>query len=206
MKSAGQSPRTSAGHEQRIRVLIAPSWGGDALLETCGVELVHVLSEAGYSTVVRPHPMTIKTTPKLYRELVGRFKSDPNVKFDLNISSRESLSNSDIMISDWSGAALEYALGFEKPVLFIDVPRKINNPDYESLPLVPVEVNIRTEIGDVVSPDYLEDILLTITALCADPDGFVEQVRRLRERMVYNVGQSGRIGAEYVAETAAAAR
>ena len=206
MNAAGLFPRASTGTEQGHRVLIAPSWGPDALLETCGVELVHVLSEAGYSTVVRPHPMTIKTAPKLYRELVDRFKSNPNVTFDLNMSSHGSLSNSDIMISDWSGAALEYAFGFEKPVLFVDVPRKINNPDYESLPLVPVEVKIRTEIGDVVSPGHLGDIPGTIAALCENPVGFVERVRRLREQTVYNVGRSGKIGAEYVSKTADSAR
>mgnify|MGYP003326545469 CR=1 FL=1 len=46
------------------------------------------------------------------------------------MSTQESLHRSDLMISDWSGAALDYALGLNKPVLFIDVPRKVNNLDY----------------------------------------------------------------------------
>jgi len=205
IKATAQSSeplRPSAESKQGTRVLIAPSWGDDALLETCGMELVSVLSEAGYQTVVRPHPMTIKTTPRVFRELVQRFESDPNVTFDLNMSSHESLSNSDIMISDWSGAAFEYAFGFERPVLFVDVPRKINNPDYESLSLIPVEVSIRTEIGDVVSPDNLDGIPGAIAALCADQPGFVDRVRRIREQTVFNVGQSGEIGAEYLAQIA----
>ena len=33
------------------------------------------------------------------------------------------------MVSDWSGVAMEFAFGLERPVLFIDVPRKTNNPE-----------------------------------------------------------------------------
>ena len=37
----------------------------------------------------------------------------------------------DIMISDWSGAAFEFAMGLEKPVVFIDTKEKINNTDFQ---------------------------------------------------------------------------
>ena len=43
------------------------------------------------------------------------------------------------MISDWSGVAIEYAFAFEKPVLFIDTPQKINNPDCYQIDIVPLE-------------------------------------------------------------------
>ena len=35
-----------------------------------------------------------------------------------------SLYQSDLMISDWSGVAFEYAFAFNKPVIFCDVPKK----------------------------------------------------------------------------------
>ena len=52
---------------------------------------------------------------------------------DLDLSSQGTVSESDIMISDWSGAAIEYALGLEKPVISVDVPRKVNNPGYKDI-------------------------------------------------------------------------
>ena len=58
-----------------------------------------------------------------------------------------------MMISDWSGAALDYALSQSKPVLFIDVPRKVNNPSYQESAIEPLEVFIRDKIGQVIPPD-----------------------------------------------------
>jgi YidC/Oxa1 family membrane protein insertase len=54
------------------------------------------------------------------------------------------------MITDWSGASIEYAFTLERPVLFIDVPKKIHNPDYEKLPEIPLEISIRDKIGEII--------------------------------------------------------
>ena len=47
------------------------------------------------------------------------------------------------MISDWSGISMEYAFTFERSVIFIDVPKKILNPNADDLPLEPIEISIR---------------------------------------------------------------
>ena len=82
--------------------------------------------------------------------------------YEENIADQESLHSSDIMISDWSGAALDYAFGLSKPVLFIDVPRKINNPDYKEIDVEPIEIFIRGKIGDVIKLDEISNINKTI--------------------------------------------
>ena len=41
----------------------------------------------------------------------------------------DSIMRSDILVTDWSAMALEYAMGLEKPVLFIDLPRRIRKPE-----------------------------------------------------------------------------
>ena len=184
------------------QVLVAPTWGEDALLETCGPALMEVLLAAGHRVIVRPHPMTLKRSPKVIASLTRRHNSNPSVSFDFNISSEDSLAASDIMISDWSGAAFEYAFGFERPVLFVDVPRKVNNREYEKLPVPPIEVQLRDQLGAVVSPLALGDIPQTIEELCADPQEFLDRLRSLRERWVYNVGSSGSVGAEHIAKLA----
>ena len=67
------------------------------------------------------------------------------------------------MISDWSGAALDYAFGLNKPVVFIDVPKKINNLDYQEIGLDCFEEVIRDNIGVVFKPD--DDILECINTI-----------------------------------------
>jgi hypothetical protein len=42
-------------------------------------------------------------------------------------------------------------------VVFVDLPRKVNNPAYQDIPCEPLEVAIREEIGVVVSPERLAE-------------------------------------------------
>lgn len=183
-------------------VLVAPSWGPNCIIETCGSELVSVLLDAGYHVVVRPHPMTRKKSPDALDALVSRFGAHPRFELDDKIAAQDSLHRSDLMVSDWSGAALEYAFGLERPVLFVDVARKVNNPRYEELAIEPFEVSVRERIGRVASPDALEEVPAAIAGLLAAPDAFAAEIRRVREENIFNVGRSGRIAAEVIAAKA----
>ena len=77
----------------------------------------------------------------------------------------EALFSSHIMVSDWSGAALDYAFGLGKPVLFIDVPRKVNNQEYESINIQPFEVWIRDKIGKILCVEDLDSLTRLATNL-----------------------------------------
>ena len=68
--------------------------------------------------------------------------------------SQDSFYHSDIMVSDWSGVAFEYALGLKKPVIFVDVPRKVNNQKYKEIQIDPIEVIIREHMGVVWDRKY----------------------------------------------------
>ena len=107
------------------------------------------------------------------------------------------------MITDWSGAALEYAFGLERPVLFIDVPKKIDNPQYRQINHVPIEVRLRSEIGEIVSPDKLYQVPSILDRLCENPEVWKERLRELRSQWIYNVGRSREISAAYIAKIAA---
>ena len=105
--------------------------------------------------------------------------------FENNVMGRESLHNSDIMISDWSGAALDYAFGLNKPVIFLDLKKKINNADYEEIQLEPLEISIRKEIGQIVTIQDTDLISKVINNRYSfNAKGFV-----------YNVGESAKVGA-----------
>jgi len=188
--------------EAPLRVLVAPSWGAQGLIEAHGVETTRVLLDAGYFVTLRPHPFTARKWPESIAALEREFSGHERFFLETNMSSQDSLHASDLMISDWSGAALEYAFGQERPVLFLDVPRKVNNPEYERIPCEPLEASVRAEIGVVHAPDALDELPAAVERLCADPSRFREQIRRLREQNVFNVGHSGRAGADAIAELA----
>ena len=97
------------------------------------------------------------------------------------------------MVSDWSGAAIEYALALNKPVVFCNVPRKVNNPNYLDVEIEPLEVSIREKIGviwDGVSPVW------ELIEYC-------EQRKKcdlgsLTEQYVFNAGRSDDIFTESI--------
>ena len=100
------------------------------------------------------------------------------------------------MISDWSGAALEYAFGLKKPVLFIDVKRKINNKDYKDLDIEPIEVSIRDKIGSILSMEDISQIGKESDYLIKNAQIHYEKITRLCEKYIFNIGHSGDAGAD----------
>lgn len=180
------------------RVLIAPSWGPDSLLERYGSLAVLPLLRAGFRVILRPHPQTTRLNPAVVKQIVKDCGDDPLFSLDLNGDAHVSLTSSDVMISDWSGAALEFALGLERPVIFVDVPRKVLDPTYTSLGIEPLEARIRTEVGIVVSPADLANISSSVKSMVDASCQWQVAAKEARERWVFNIGGSGRAGAEFL--------
>jgi len=182
----------------RKKILIAPSWGKKGLFETKGLELVKILLDAGYHVTVRPHPMTVKKWPKIINVIENEFKNDSNFTMEKDVSSFESLYSTYGLISDWSGIGFEYAFVCERPVIYVDVPHKNNNPDYNKIPYEPLESSIRNLIGKVISPNELEDIPKIIESTYENVDHFKIKVKEVRDQTVFNFGQSGIKGAQAI--------
>ena len=175
-------------------------------METCAFDLVSLLLGNGYEVIYRPHPMTLRHKKELLMKLHNKFYGHKNFIYETHVGSQESLHASDILITDWSGTAIEYAFGLERPVIFIDLPRKVNNPNYQKILLEPFEVSVRSKIGVVIPPDSLEDILSQIERLCSNSDSFKKEIRKLRSENIFNIGTSGAIGADYIAKSNKAKR
>lgn len=196
----------SSGPGPGRRLVLAPSWGESSFIEASfGPDLVDLLLVNGHEVVLRLHPMTVRHHPRLADQLTSRFGSR-GLRIETDMREQASLHESELMLGDWSGAALEYAFGLERPVLFVDTPPKVNNPEHDRIGLVGIESSLREEIGAVVDPGDLRSALTLIEALCADPDAYRERLREARDRTVYNVGRSASVGAAHVARLTDGAR
>jgi hypothetical protein len=180
------------------KILIAPSWGKHSLIETVGDQVVSHLLENGFHVILRPHPQTVKYAKAQLKEIMERHKNNSNFELEVNIASQDSLHQSDLMISDWSGAALDYSFGLGKPVLFIDVPRKVNNPEYELLDIVPFEVWIRDNIGKTHSADQLDSLSDSVNEVLSS-DAYAD-IDSIAQQNVFNIGKSAQVGAKYLAQ------
>ena len=185
-------------NENKLHILLAPSWSDDGLFENISEKVIDILLREGYKVTVRPHPMTQKKSKKKIDRMTEKFSKNESFLLEQNISNFDSFLFSDIMITDWSGAALEFAFAFEKPVLFIDVPKKINNPEYEKIPQVPIEVSIREKIGKIILPTDLELIPNEIKMLYGQTKELRDKITKIRNELIFNVGESKKDGAEEI--------
>ena len=172
------------------------------MFESAGIEVIGGLLDAGYEVIARPHPMTTKRSPDVVPALRKRFSSNPRFTLDEDIASQSSLQRADLMVSDWSGAALEYAFGLERPVLFVDVPRKVNNPEYEQYGIEPFEVTVRERIGEVIGVGELASLPARVDAMIASAPEYRERIVAARAASIFNVGTSGVVAAELIAARA----
>ena len=117
---------------------------------------------------------------------------------ETDVSSFESIYSTYGLISDWSGIGFEYAFVCERPVIYVDVPHKNNNPDYNKIPYEPLESSIRNLIGKVISPTELESIPNIIESTYENIDHFKTKIQELRNETVFNFGQSGIKGAQEI--------
>ncbi len=183
-------------------VLLAPTWGENSILNICGEKLIEVLLKAGFKVILRPHYQTCKLTPEIINNILNKYSKHHLFQYINLMGDTHSLFDSDLLICDWSSTSIEYALGLEKPVLYIDVPRRVRNKNYMKLELEPMEVSIRTEVGMILSPEKIEEAPAMIDSLLSNPVQFRERIDGLRKRMIFNLNKSIEVGATEIAKIA----
>jgi len=179
-------------------ILITPSYGDENLLEKCGIELIDTLLKSDFRVLLRPHFRTLRDSKELIDSIKNKFGKNPSFIFEDGVIPPEYFHNSICMISDWSGISMEYAFTFERSVIFIDVPKKILNPDADDLPLEPIEISIRKKIGHIVSTNNIREIPNIINNLNDNTEDFKKQLKLIRQNTVFNISTSSKIGANYI--------
>ena len=175
-----------------IHVVIAPSWGDNSIFEKIGIDLVALLIKAKFKITLRPHPETIRQNTKNYNNLKNRFINNKLISFDEGPSSFKAFSTSTLLITDYSGTSFEYTFGYLKPVLFIDLPKKINNNDFESIKLIPIEISSRSKIGKIIKTTNLHTITNEIKSLTNI--NHTHRLKKEREKFLYNYGKASKNG------------
>ena len=168
------------------------------MLESTGIELIKILLDAGYHVTVRPHPMTVKKSSKLIKQIKEKFEKNPDFLLDTNTSSFDQLFSSYALITDWSGIGFEYAFVCERPVIYVDVPKKVYNKEYEKIGLEPFEISIRDKIGEIVSIQNIETIPERIEFLYGHVTEFKSKIEKIHNNVIFNIGESGKVMANEI--------
>ena len=161
-------------------VLIAPSWGSEGLLEQKDIinNLVEQLSKVTSEIVLRPHPM--------HYEKIKNYE-DLNLNLDLNLD-LQNLHSYKFLITDCSGIALEFFTLTGRPVLFIDVPKKIKRKiSHKEKALKLIEDDMKNIIGSSIKPNEIssKSVIPKISDL-SEAESFIDEVC-LSKNVVHNI-------------------
>lgn len=178
-------------------VLIAPSWQEGNIMDSCLCGMLDVIDTDNYDVIVRPHPQYVRHYETKIDSLQQKYESK-GILFQKDFSSNKTVYMADILITDWSSIAYEYAFSTLKPVLFVNTPMKIVNPDYKELKTVPIDIEARDAVGISVSEEETSSVNEMIGRLLNETRFKKESMAELRDKYIYNVGHSGEIGGKYI--------
>ncbi len=201
---AGRAERAHHVSSGRKQILIAPSWQEDNLLDSCIDVLLEQLCVPAYRVIVRPHPEYVKRFEARMRSLVDRYreKCGDGLVFELDFSSNESITTSDLLITDWSGIAPEFCFSTGRPALFVNTKRKCLNPNWEKIGLTPVEISLRDELGRSIDPEDLpSSVAAVVRELLEQSDSYRARIDARFETLLYNHGTAGEAGAKYILQS-----
>ena len=176
------------------RVLIAPSWQNDNILDTCIDDMLNCILGQGWHVTVRPHPEYVKRYRARWDALTARWQDyrGGDLTFEGDFSGNESIYGSDAVITDWSGTAYEFSFVTLRPSVFINTLPKINNTDYDKLGVEPLELSLRDRVGVSVDPDKIDTLAGVVRQVLSDSGRYEKEIEALRSRYIANFGASGK--------------
>ena len=178
-------------------VLLAPSWGKDAILSKYGERIIDALLYTGFKIIIRPHPQTISSEKEIIEPLQRKYPNSEVLHWNYDNDNFSVLAQSDIMITDFSGIILDYTFIFGKPLMYADT--SLDTAPYDAawfeetnwrLRILP-ELGVRLDEKDF--PRLKEIIEETLSS-----KKFEENRIRIRDEAWQNKGNATRSVADYL--------
>lgn len=200
---AAQYERMEKTENPVKKILIAPSWQPDNVMELSLHDLAEPLLAAGYDITVRPHPQYLRRFPGKMEALIESCQGydSEHFRFQMGFSSNETVFASDVLVTDWSNIGYEFALATKKPVLFVNTPRKMVNDEWseEDIRKYSTDAAIRDIIGIALDPAKVrEQAASAVSELIEKRADYSEIIENVRQTRLYHFGESGKYGAQYL--------
>jgi len=183
---------------EKKKILIAPSWQPENIIDLCIEQILDKYKNTPYEVIVRPHPQQVRHQMERFVEMQERYAKDDNITIQTDFSSNSTVMDADLLITDWSDISFEYAFTTLKPVLFIDTPMKIMNPEYDKIEQKPINVTLRNVLGKAISVNDIDNILEISTDMLKQKDMYRKQIADAREKHIFNIGKSRILSGKYI--------
>ena len=184
----------------RRRILIAPTWNEDNILDSCIDDLLRALMGDDRLVVVRPHPEYVKRFKPRMDQIMARWADSvgDGLQFETDFSSNSSIYRSDVLVTDWSGIAYEYSYTTLRPTLFVNTKMKVLNPNWEAVGITPLEISLRDRVGASIGKDEIARADEIVRDMLADPTRWSRQIEQVRGENIFNLGHCGEHAADYI--------
>ena len=137
--------------KSKKNVLIAPTWNTNFYDLNIHLEISKILIKKNISFDIRPHPMSLK---KNEVSLINLNK----LNLSTNLSKNLNFFDYDLVISDWSGIFIEFAV-LGKKVLLVDTKKKILNKNYKNYENVLSEILFREKMSTCFSVNNIKELI-----------------------------------------------
>ena len=78
---------------------------------------------------------------------------------------------------------------------------KVMNPEYKNIKVEPFNIWARKELGEIVKVEEINTIDQKIDYIINHYKEYQAKINKLTKESTYNLGISGKVGAEYIIET-----
>lgn len=183
---------------ERPVILIGPSWQVDSIMDSCIDDILEGFKNSEFDVIVRPHPQYVRHKSEKCEALKEKYKEYTNISVQTDFSSNSTVFDAAILVTDWSGICFEYAYTTKRPVIFIDTPMKVMNPEYKMIDTVPINIMLRNEIGKSIAMEDAKSTIDVAREMIANADSYSDKIEAFRNEYVYNLGHSAEISAKYI--------
>ena len=184
----------------RKKILIAPSWQKDNIIDSCLEQLLDVLKKTDCEIIVRPHPQEVRMKKEYMESLKAKYEPD-GIEIQTDFTSNNPVMEADLLITDWSDISCEYAFTTLRPVLYINTPMKVMNPEWQKIDYPPINITLRDQLGKNLDVDQLDKAAETVEYLLQNKDAYRSRIQDLANTYLYNLGSSAEAGARYIIKT-----
>ena len=180
-------------------VLLAPSWGKSAILSRFGSRIIEALLGCGYHVIIRPHPQSFTSEKAMLERLMSRYPDSEQLEWNRANDNFEVLRRSDILISDFSGVIFDFALVFDRPILYADTSMDLAPYDACWLDEPLWTFSILPQIGEPLTEAAL-DRLKELIDRCLTDSRYRQGRERARAESWLHSGQAAVRTVDYLLE------
>ena len=195
MKKRVDSADPVPPHERTV--LLAPSWGESGILSRFGGKIIDSLTATGYKVIVRPHPQSFASEKDMLDKLMAEYSDPSKVEWNKDTDNFDVLMKSDILISDYSGVMFEFAMVFDKPVIYTDTNFDPRPYDADWIEETPWTFSILPDLGLKLTEENADNIKALIDQ-CIDDPSFTSGREKARNDIWAHIGEGAERTADYI--------